>query len=325
MRALWQVSKRGWRRIEAYLRENPAVASASPTKNQANTSKESDHFPAVTEPVRATSAERPKRVTVTRDIFLALIPFGISQGWSMSGFPPKIILACMCWACTALALFHIVWITVPAKKPVRGALIVVAVVGLATWMWNPVRAEYAKEHPAPPPTLVTQKPVPFPSDPIQLVDLISPQGRGAMRNNSDETLFVSGIDIETHFYKFTDSQSYNTEGSIGPHTTVSFITPHPLKGGGGAWNTINPYPSSNWNEASEIIYRRFGTCSQPFPFVQDSIVFNQIVNNYKASHHSIPIGESEGTIFYQRGGEPMRKETIHLKALIFVQQGCKPS
>jgi hypothetical protein len=83
------------------------------------------------------------------DLYIALITFLFPLGWSLSGFPPNIVLACVCWTISVVLLLRAFWIyertvAIPHNwKTVITCGALLLVVGLS---WSPVRAEYRKEH-----------------------------------------------------------------------------------------------------------------------------------------------------------------------------------
>ena len=88
----------------------------------------------------------PKSGIIARDVLLALIFFLIPQGWSMSGFPPNIVLACGCWIIAALFLAHAL-LTYPAlPKWLRISVILIIYALAISILWKPAQVEYAKEH-----------------------------------------------------------------------------------------------------------------------------------------------------------------------------------
>ena len=105
----------------------------------------------------STIAASKKYKTIARDILLAIVPLGVAQGYSMSGLPPTIVGACICWGLTAMLALHAAWIGLPIKKrPVR-AMLLIASVGILIWaLWNPVTVEYRKEHPNSAPEIATK-------------------------------------------------------------------------------------------------------------------------------------------------------------------------
>jgi len=86
---------------------------------------------------------------VARDILIAIVTLLIPQGWSMSGFPPNIIGACICWLVAGLFLAHALWTYRRLPKWIRGVAISVGIVGAILFLWNPVLAEYQKEYARP--------------------------------------------------------------------------------------------------------------------------------------------------------------------------------
>ncbi len=66
----------------------------------------------------------------------------------MSGFPPSIIWACICWVGAAILLIHAVLVGFPGvSKKIKIPLVAVGLAAVVWMMWKPVREEYRKEHP----------------------------------------------------------------------------------------------------------------------------------------------------------------------------------
>jgi hypothetical protein len=53
----------------------------------------------------------PKRNRwLTVDIVVGLLTFLFPLGWSISGFPPNIVIACAIWSITIVLFLHAFWI-----------------------------------------------------------------------------------------------------------------------------------------------------------------------------------------------------------------------
>jgi hypothetical protein len=84
------------------------------------------------------------------DFLIALISLLFPFGWSVSGFPPSIILACICWVITLLTFSHFFWNWSCNKGESRitrwGVILGVPVVILII-AWKPVADQYRLQHP----------------------------------------------------------------------------------------------------------------------------------------------------------------------------------
>ena len=83
------------------------------------------------------------------DLYVAFVCFLFPLGWSMSGFPPNIVLACLCWAASLLLLLHAFWIyEKTAHLSTTTKLIAILAVGaiVLSLAWAPVATEYHREH-----------------------------------------------------------------------------------------------------------------------------------------------------------------------------------
>ena len=81
------------------------------------------------------------------DLYIALVLFLFPMGWSMSGFQPSIVLACVCWGITLLLLIHAFWIyekTSQLSLTTKVVWTVIAVGIVVLWAWTPVKKESAK-------------------------------------------------------------------------------------------------------------------------------------------------------------------------------------
>jgi hypothetical protein len=84
---------------------------------------------------------------ITRDVLLALIPSGIALGYSISGLPPNIMLAVLCWAATAALVGHAIWRAFPKHRKRNRAAALFMLYGIAIlFLWKPVQTRYRKEH-----------------------------------------------------------------------------------------------------------------------------------------------------------------------------------
>lgn len=83
------------------------------------------------------------------DLYVALVCFLFPLGWSMSGFPPNIIAACICWAVSLALLLHAFWIYEKAaglSTITKVILTMLVAVILLLLVWSPVSNEYRREH-----------------------------------------------------------------------------------------------------------------------------------------------------------------------------------
>jgi hypothetical protein len=83
---------------------------------------------------------------VARDVLLSIIFFALPQGWSMSGFPPNILWACVFWLLGAIAAGHAFWRWAENWSPFWKALIIVVTSAtVIVLMVKPTMAEYRRE------------------------------------------------------------------------------------------------------------------------------------------------------------------------------------
>jgi hypothetical protein len=83
----------------------------------------------------------------TAEFVVLLISLLIPLGWSMSGLPPSIVIACICWAISLAVLLHFFWIHTTKWHP--GARWCVALSGPALLVflsWAPIRQQYHIQH-----------------------------------------------------------------------------------------------------------------------------------------------------------------------------------
>jgi hypothetical protein len=83
----------------------------------------------------------------TADFVLLFVSFSIPFGWTMSGFPPSIELACACWAVTLGVLLHcfLVW-TSKWNFLIRLAIIAIVPVLVLYFSWEPIKKQHALQH-----------------------------------------------------------------------------------------------------------------------------------------------------------------------------------
>jgi hypothetical protein len=97
--------------------------------------------------IKLAAPENSRRRKIARDVLLALVPLGIAQGYSMSGFPPTIVGAVICWMLTAALLTHAAWIGTPRINPRVRIVGLVGIYAIVVWLlWAPVQTEYQREH-----------------------------------------------------------------------------------------------------------------------------------------------------------------------------------
>src|SRR5271169_5415679 len=85
----------------------------------------------------------------TADFVLLFVSFSIPFGWTMSGFPPSIELACACWAVTLGVLLHCFWIWTKKWnkfKWTRPTVVLVIVIAAFGFSWNPIIKQYRLQH-----------------------------------------------------------------------------------------------------------------------------------------------------------------------------------
>ena len=86
------------------------------------------------------------------DVLLALILFLAGLGYSVSGLPANVVVGCLIWASAWLFLSHLYFIhewTEGCPTDVKIIVWLAVTFLILVLLWNPVRAQYAKEH-APP-------------------------------------------------------------------------------------------------------------------------------------------------------------------------------
>lgn len=84
---------------------------------------------------------------LARDVLLAVVCLLIPQGWSMSGFPPSIVWACVCWAGAAILLIHASLAGLPRiSKKIKIPVVIVSLAMVVWRMWTPVVEEYRREN-----------------------------------------------------------------------------------------------------------------------------------------------------------------------------------
>jgi hypothetical protein len=93
-----------------------------------------------------------------RDIGLALILFLVGLGYSVSGFPANIVVACAIWVAAWLFLTHLFFIlewTEGCPKDVKVTIWAALTFLVVILLWSPVQQQYAKEHLPPQPEVRT--------------------------------------------------------------------------------------------------------------------------------------------------------------------------
>jgi hypothetical protein len=99
------------------------------------------------------------------DIFLAVVLFLVGLGYSVSGLPSSILVACAIWGTAWLFFSHLFFIydgTASCPMDVKIIFWCAATFLVALILWTPVRVQYAKEHtpPTAPPEHEGTPPVP---------------------------------------------------------------------------------------------------------------------------------------------------------------------
>ena len=87
----------------------------------------------------------------TAEWIFAIVSTGITFGWSVSGFPSNIILACACWAVTTFVVLHFFW-SWSKKWPIqwmRFLITFAAPILILIFSWNPIKNQYHKQHSPP--------------------------------------------------------------------------------------------------------------------------------------------------------------------------------
>jgi hypothetical protein len=83
------------------------------------------------------------------EFLLGIISFGIPFGWSVSGFPPCIELACASWGVTLIIILHYFWVWARNRRwwKLFTWLIIIGVpVLISIFSWKPIAAQYCKQH-----------------------------------------------------------------------------------------------------------------------------------------------------------------------------------
>jgi hypothetical protein len=83
------------------------------------------------------------------DLYIALVCFLFPLGWTMSGFRPNVVAACICWGITISLLIHAFWVyeRTGSLNRISKTLISLLLVSVVLWVaWSPVRREYHREH-----------------------------------------------------------------------------------------------------------------------------------------------------------------------------------
>jgi hypothetical protein len=83
------------------------------------------------------------------DIYVAVILALVPLGWSISGFPPNVVLSCLFWGAALVLLIHAFWIyerTSTLRRRTKLFVTVAAVSLVVSTAWSPVVTEYRKEH-----------------------------------------------------------------------------------------------------------------------------------------------------------------------------------
>jgi hypothetical protein len=88
----------------------------------------------------------------TEEWLFALVSQGITFGYSMSGFPPSIVLACACWAITLLVALHYVWVWCRRRKVSKGfsiGLLIIIPAAIVFFFGKPIKEQYIAQHSPP--------------------------------------------------------------------------------------------------------------------------------------------------------------------------------
>lgn len=94
-------------------------------------------------------ARKPQSNIYTADFILALISLGLQFGWTISGLPPCIELACACWAIMLGVVLHCFWISTRNWKRQRWTRFVVLVavpILILSVFWKPFKNRYIIQH-----------------------------------------------------------------------------------------------------------------------------------------------------------------------------------
>ena len=85
--------------------------------------------------------------TYTADFLLLLISGGVPFGWQVSGWPPSIEVACVCWGITLLIFLHIVWAWTEKWNTILRLIILILIpTAVLYFAWNPVKKQYILQH-----------------------------------------------------------------------------------------------------------------------------------------------------------------------------------
>lgn len=97
------------------------------------------------------------------DFLVALISLLFPFGWSVSGFPPSIILACFCWATTLFTFLHFFWNwsrNTGRARILRWLVVLGLPVFILVIAWRPVVNQYHIQHPVVPMLVITIRTIP---------------------------------------------------------------------------------------------------------------------------------------------------------------------
>ena len=83
----------------------------------------------------------------TAEFVVLFISLLVPLGWSMSGLPSSIELACLCWSISLVVLLHYFWISTKRwNTGIRYTVMVVIPVLIIYFSWKPIVAQYRIEH-----------------------------------------------------------------------------------------------------------------------------------------------------------------------------------
>jgi hypothetical protein len=88
----------------------------------------------------------------TWEWLFAIVTLGFTFGWDVSGFPPSITLACICWGITLIIFLHYFWVWSSRRKlwkSFRLAILFFIPVTNLFYSWRPILEQYRIQH-APP-------------------------------------------------------------------------------------------------------------------------------------------------------------------------------
>jgi hypothetical protein len=80
------------------------------------------------------------------ELYLGLITFLFPFGWSISGFQPNIILACVCWLLTIFLIVHVFLGTNRLPIFMNAVIALFFVTLIVSFAWKPIIQEYNKEY-----------------------------------------------------------------------------------------------------------------------------------------------------------------------------------